>query len=470
MGGTGQQQAAKRAFVKVLLRIAGLYKVACSVNRDSADSALLAAYRRVQAKCHPDKGGLKKHAQELNTARDEWDQARQPRQQPEGGEPPPAGPGAADPGQSMAVPEKGFRVHSSAVLLTYNGITDIAHWRHLVAFLEAHLREWSIKYWCATLEENKQRKLHAHAMLQFHRKVDVFSKRFAFDGLAPNAGPNNRPGEDLCGEGLCRKRLQQSIDRGMFYVFADKNGTVRDAAGKPIVQGNYFPCWTGERCTYQVLARWYDTLWKQHKLRHEVYEDYIYLGRDGVQYRKRNLDAVQAHEDDKAESLEIEAVTKRIKSNPALYQPFPQHPEAEAWLQQFSGDALRYPVMIVLGTSGRGKTEWAKSLFKNPLTLLIGTLAHFPEEMRKFQRKLHDGLVLDDVRDLAFVTNNQEKLQGKYDARVEFASTAGGTCAFKKWLFACPVVVTANYSTANLDFLGSHDWLGKPLNRVVVHF
>ena len=83
---------------------------------------------------------------------------------------------------------------------------------------------------------------------------------------------------------------------------------------------------------------------------------------------------MQAHEDDKAESLEIEAVTKRIKSNPALYQPFPQHPEAEAWLQQFSGDALRYPVMIVLGTSGRGKTEWAKSLFKNPLTLLIGTL------------------------------------------------------------------------------------------------
>ena len=47
--------------------------------------------------------------------------------------------------------------------------------------------------------------------------------------------------------------------------------------------------------------------------------------------------------------------------------------------------------------------------------------------------KVHDGLVLDDVRDLEFVTNNQHCLQGKYDAAVEFASTAGGTCAYQKY-------------------------------------
>ena len=52
--------------------------------------------------------------------------------------------------------------------------------------------------------------------------------------------------------------------------------------------------------------------------------------------------------------------------------------------------------------------------------------------MRTFTRGVHDGIVLDDVRDLQFVADNQDKLQGKYDAMVEFGSTPGGTCAYKK--------------------------------------
>ena len=55
-------------------------------------------------------------------------------------------------------------------------------------------------------------------------------------------------------------------------------------------------------------------------------------------------------------------------------------------------------------------------------------------------------------------------------SEVEFASTAGGTCAFFKDLFAVPFVVTVNDSTRNLDFLSAHDWLGLEKNRVVVHW
>ena len=80
------------------------------------------------------------------------------------------------------------------------------------------------------------------------------------------------------------------------------------------------------------------------------------------------------------------------------------------------------------------------------------------------------GIILDDVRDMAYITDNQDKLQGKYDAHVEFATTQGGTCAYKKYLFATPIVVTGNYSTGNLGFLQSHDWLGRDLNRVVVEW
>ena len=124
----------------------------------------------------------------------------------------------------------------------------------------------------------------------------------------------------------------------------------------------------------------------------------------------------------------------------------------------------------MLGASHTGKTEWAKSLFRNPLELKVGTLEHFPETMRDFDRQRHDGLVLDDVRDLKFLSDHQDKLQGKYDSLVEFASTPGGTCAYTKYLYAVPTVVTFNHSTANLQFLLVHDWLKHEKNRMLVDF
>ena len=140
------------------------------------------------------------------------------------------------------------------------------------------------------------------------------------------------------------------------------------------------------------------------------------------------------------------------------------------WLRQFDCDALRYPILIVLGPSRAGKTEWAKSLFASPLEIKIGSLTFFPDKLQEFKRGVTDGLVLDDVRDLQFIVDHQEKLQGKYDCLVEFGSTTGGTCAYRLDLFRIPVVVTVNYSTANLQWLEEHDWLGNPGNRVVVRF
>ena len=90
--------------------------------------------------------------------------------------------------------------------------------------------------------------------------------------------------------------------------------------------------------------------------------------------------------------------------------------------------------------------------------------------MGRFQRGKHDGIVLDDVRDCAFSVRHQEKLQGKYDCRAEFASTPGGQCAYSHDLFAIPIVATINNSTAHLELLQSDDWLGHPGNRVFLNF
>ena len=466
-------QAAKRVLVSLLLTFARYYQVTLTISRDSGDTEVVKAFRKVVLKAHPDKGGREGDAQKLNDARDVWETAKKssaPPPQPSNSDSRRSADDMNMPAPAQPSAKQGFRINSLAVLLTYHGFTGVPHWREFLASVKALLKPWKVWRWCATLEESTTGKLHSHLMLQFSSTIDRFSRSFSIDGVAPNAGPNG-PGKDYMGEGFCKKRLQQSIDRGMFYVWADKKGTCRDELGNPCVEGNYGPAWTD--CflmKYRVLSKWAETLWQEYKLEHQVYGVYLLKSRDWYIAKRKNLEAAMQGEQEEAELEEIAANTKRIRSNPSLYQPFPEVAAAVAWLKRFTVDALRYPLLIVLGPSGSGKTEWAKSLFARPLELKVGGLKMFPDGMRAFNRRLHDGVVLDDVRDMGFITDNQDKLQGKYDAHVEFATTQGGTCAYKKYLFATPIVVTGNFSTANLGFLRSHDWLGRDLNRVVVEW
>ena len=68
---------------------------------------------------------------------------------------------------------------------------------------------------------------------------------------------------------------------------------------------------------------------------HDNYERYVFLCRDNVTGRKRNLDAVRGYEQTQAERKEIEAVTQKIRSNQRLYKPFPKVAQIDAWLALF---------------------------------------------------------------------------------------------------------------------------------------
>ena len=154
------------------------------------------------------------------------------------------------------------------------------------------------------------------------------------------------------------------------------NDKLRNEAGNPCVAGNYAPCWranfTGP--TYPVKGRWPENLWQARKLTHEKYEAYLFACRDGVLPRMRNLDACKEHETASAAQTDMAERVKRIRGNSALFQPFPAVPAAQAWLDVFKTDQLRYPILVALGASRSRKTEWAKSLFRNALEVKIGAL------------------------------------------------------------------------------------------------
>ena len=77
--------------------------------------------------------------------------------------------------------------------------------------------------------------------------------------------------------------------------------------------------------------------------------------------------------------------------------------------------------------------------------LPVGELEHVPDGMHQCSRKQHDGIVLDDMRDLYFCVRHQEKLQGKVGTVTEFAATPSGQYAFPKWLWRVPVVVVRHW-------------------------
>ena len=147
-------QAAKRAFVSVLLFVARYYGLALPVTRDTTDDALLSAFKKVALKAHPDKGGSHDHAQRLNDARSKWLEARAA-SKPSAQDPKHQGPttptASSDDGLATLA-AKGFRIQSLAVLLTYQGLTGLGQWSAFVHFVQRQAWAWNVRRWSATLE------------------------------------------------------------------------------------------------------------------------------------------------------------------------------------------------------------------------------------------------------------------------------------------------------------------------------
>ena len=63
-------QAARRAFVTVLLALAAAYGVAVAIHRDSPNAGLLTAFKKLILRVHPDKGGSVADMQRLQSAKE----------------------------------------------------------------------------------------------------------------------------------------------------------------------------------------------------------------------------------------------------------------------------------------------------------------------------------------------------------------------------------------------------------------
>ena len=155
------------------------YYAAIGVARDIDEAGLKKAYRQAILTAHPDKGGSTKDAQRLNAARDAWLHSRgsdsgacRPQQQHTAvvAVQAPRQRASTDSTVSLPLPlpgssRKQFRINTTAVLLTYQGLPKAAlkEWKQFIAFVRGNKAKWSVKHWCATLETNADGTYHAHS-------------------------------------------------------------------------------------------------------------------------------------------------------------------------------------------------------------------------------------------------------------------------------------------------------------------
>ena len=142
----GPVQVAKRTLVFVLLLLARKHGLQLAVTRESGDDIVLACYRKVIRRVHPDKGGSTVDTQQLVDARDKWEQAKataakreEDRKATNEAERDKKGEPKQDTKivASQRPNRKLFRVHAAAVLLTYNGFADLAQWSRFQSFIGA---------------------------------------------------------------------------------------------------------------------------------------------------------------------------------------------------------------------------------------------------------------------------------------------------------------------------------------------
>ena len=157
------------------------------------------------------------------------------------------------------------------------------------------------------MEMCRRRRPHLHAMVQFRKAVDLPSRDFAFRGISPNARPS---WVDYCRQGLGKRNPQRSLDRGFFYVFANKIGTCIDSGGHLCVRGNYGPAWGDWPYLYEASGEWAETLWRRYQLAHAHARAYIIKCRGRAPARLRNVEVGMQGEEELMDAEAEEALSK----------------------------------------------------------------------------------------------------------------------------------------------------------------
>ena len=339
-----------------------------------------------------------------------------------------------------AVAGKAFRLHSKAFMLTFNSLVfqeSEEFWNSFQKWVETKAHEFQATYWSATVEESEhsedQGRVHCHCYLSWHgpgaKGVDHrTTDAFVFDSVRPRVDCNS----EHRGPYYWLKATQH----GHFYTSVFKMGTYYAAT-------NYAP-WTG---IWVPEEHWIKSLWKQHKLSHEMYIALSIRFRDGHDRRRACVEAVISGELSQSYVQEKAAARLLLEKSVKPFKPLPD--AIQTWKLQYDEPLERYKMLVLFGPSCTGKSRLARSLFGVSDTLVVDVQHAEHPDLRGYRRSVHKAVLLDEVSSPKFLVANKKVLQAHVDGAI-LGQSATQLYTYEVFLWRTPLMLTTN----NFDYSG----------------
>ena len=147
-------------------------------------------------------------------------------------------------------------------------------------------------------------------------------------------------------------------------------------------------------------------------------------------------------------------------------QPFKKFPEIETWKEEHAVARPRYRFLVLVGPSGLGKTQFAKSLVQKGRSLELN-MASAPEpNLKEYDHDQHDLILFDECAAEKVLV--QKKLFQAPLSPVALGQSSTGCFAYNVWVHAKLLVVASNVWHHEVHELrkADADWLA--VNSVVL--
>lgn len=286
-----------------------------------------------------------------------------------------------------------MQIKTSAILLTYNGLQCYEKFKTAM-MQKLHDKDRYAICEEQTPKQKEEDRVHHHAFIWRHTgQIDCSSDHYTIDGVHPNVQCNTSKGAATA----------VSCQRGMFYVETEFKTTHIKS------DTNYY---AGH--DYAVKQKWIMDLYQTNKCKRalEAMAHYSCLTPAGEAQ-------VRMSDSRRMKDAKSEALKERQAYLQTTYSPFGSLYDVEqVWLPQYEHVKDRYDFLVVFGRSKTGKTNYCRSLFKNPF------LHRDSVCWNGYDPDLHDCVIFDDVKSVyKYVNENRALFQAGSSVMVQTSLT-----------------------------------------------
>ena len=286
-----------------------------------------------------------------------------------------------------------------------------------------------------SLETSRTVRVHAHASIRSPVKKKVCSPdTYAWRGSRPHLANHLSTG----------RQRASGDNQSMYYLQCPKLGSVFSSGSVEPFQ------------TYLVSGEWVFNLVQAGKMEIEA-------ARSEIIKSAKNLPRLLGNLDKLAQELKEQRLRKQIalieQQLELQARPFKTIPAVDSWKAEHAQPRPRYRFLVLVGPSGVGKTQFAKSLVPKGRSLELNMAAAPEPNLKEYDHELHDLILFDECK--AETVLRQKKLFQAPLSPISLGQSTTGCFAYEVWMHAKLLVVASNVWLAELQALrkADHDWL-----------